>query len=171
MTADRNKLWSPAEVWKSLHADASVFAGLSRFQIGVMMDELISDVKAEAFRRAPQRAGPRTRKRQRGWWAGLPPHDNNPFRVFEDDDGQIAAKRKQCDRLTQHARLLGAKKNSDAARLIRIRLVAAHGERIRGLGNRGVSALANECAPVFGLAASTLRAHIAAVRRELLTSR
>ncbi len=174
---DPDFLWSPDDVLRRTAAGGvSEFDRLTKFQRSVLFDEQLAAHKNRVFNNTPvpawiQAMSRQDKKRQRGWWAGLPHHDNNPFGVFEEDDGQIAAKRKQCNRLTQHARSLGAKKNSDTARLIRTRLMAEHGERIRAPGNRAVSALAKELAPVFGLAVSTLRAHIAAIRRDLLTSR
>jgi hypothetical protein len=173
---DPDLLWSPDDVWRRIEAgDDSAFDRLTKFQKSVLMDERVADTKQRAFNSTPvpawiQAMSRQDWKRQRGWWAGLPAHDNNPLGRGEED-GQIAAKRTQCNRLTQHARSLGAKKNSDAARLIRIRLMVDHGESIRALGNRGVSTLAKELSPAFGLAASTLRAHITGVRKDLMTSR
>lgn len=176
--SDPDILWSPESLWRRIEAGESVFAGLTKFQISVLLDECLSDIQHRNFLNTPMPEWIRAsglnlqgRKRQRGWWAGLAIHGNNPFGPSEIDDELIAVRRKQCNRLTKGSRLLGAQRIAAAARLIRIRLLDEHGESIRALGSRGVSTLAKELSPAFGLAASTLRAHITAVRKDLMTSR
>ena len=88
----------------------------------------------------------------------------------EEDHDEWLARRERCNTLTHDAKVLGAQANADKAKHVVETLVSQYPEQIKGMGQRGVSKLANQLAPHFRMKQAAMRAHISKAR-ELLTSR